>query len=167
MMIVDREKIRGIFPDNSIQVKLNPNNPPTASNLTLTKWKVIMQVDGKKSLQQIIDELQLGEDESLSIFYELFEQEFIQIIPQKMQEAVYAEPDFFVNLENILINIIGPVAVYVINDVMWELNQAKDKFLVNDIPSLTESISREISDESKRVQFQKEMLRLIKTYEIC
>jgi transcription elongation factor GreA-like protein len=58
------------------------------------------------------------------------------------------------------------VAVYIINDVLWELNETREKFVVEKIPSLTESISREILDEIKRVQFQKDMLKLIKNYEI-
>jgi hypothetical protein len=155
-----------VFPNYKVLIKINPDNPPTASNLTLTEWKVIMQVDGKKNLQNIIDELSIGEEESLAIFHELYKKNLIEIVVQDDVQKQLAGEEFFQNLENILVKIIGPVAVYIINDVLWELNETREKFVVEKIPSLTESISREILDEIKRVQFQKDMLKLIKNYEI-
>ncbi len=155
-----------MFPNYKVLVKINPDNPPTASNLTLTEWKVIMQVDGKKNLQNIIDELSIGEEESLAILHELYKKNLIEIVVQDDVQEQLAGEEFFQNLENILVKIIGPVAVYIINDVLWELNETREKFVVEKIPSLTESISREILDEIKRVQFQKDMLKLIKSYEI-
>jgi len=161
-----KENIRRVFPNYKVLIKINPDNPPTASNLSLTEWKVIMQVDGKKNLQNIIDELSIGEEESLAIFHELYKKNLIEIVVQDDVQEQLAGEEFFQNLENILVKIIGPVAVYIINDVLWELNETREKFVVEKIPSLTESISREILDEIKKVQFQKDMLKLIKNYEI-
>jgi len=166
MTTEEKENIRRVFPNYKVLVKINPDNPPTASNLTLTEWKVIMQVDGKKNLQNIIDELSIGEEESLAILHELYKKNLIEIVVQDDVQEQLAGEEFFQNLENILVKIIGPVAVYIINDVLWELNETREKFVVEKIPSLTESISREILDEIKRVQFQKDMLKLIKSYEI-
>jgi hypothetical protein len=166
MITEEKENTRRVFPNYKVLVKINPDNPPTASNLTLTEWKVIMQVDGKKNLQNIIDELSIGEEESLAIFHELYKKNLIEIVVQDDVEEKLAGEEFFQNLENILVKIIGPVAVYIINDVLWELNETREKFVIEKIPSLTESISREILDETKRVQFQKDMLKLIKNYEI-
>ena len=166
MTTEEKENIRRVFPNYKVLIKINPDNPPTASNLTLTEWKVIMQVDGKKNLQNIIDELSIGEEESLAIFHELYKKNLIEIVVQDDVQEQLAGEEFFKNLENILVKIIGPVAVYIINDVLWELNETREKFVVEKIPSLTESISREILDEIKRVQFQKDMLKLIKNYEI-
>ena len=70
--------------------------------------------------------------------------------------------DFFTQVEDVLVNYIGPVAPYVINDVLLELNEEKDKFLKEKAPLLIESLSQEILDDSKRVQFQREMLEVIK-----
>jgi hypothetical protein len=166
MIKEEKENTRRVFPNYKVLVKINPDNPPTASNLTLTEWKVIMQVDGKKNLQNIIDELSIGEEESLAIFHELYKKNLIEIVVQDDVEEKLAGEEFFQNLEIILVKIIGPVAVYIINDVLWELNETREKFVIEKIPSLTESISREILDETKRVQFQKDMLKLIKNYEI-
>ncbi len=85
---------------------------------------------------------------------------------EQIRQKEFAGENFFKKLEEVLVKIIGPVAVYVINDVLWELNEIRDKFLIDKIPLLIESISREILDDKKRVHFQKEMLDLIKGYEI-
>jgi len=155
-----------VFPNNKVIIKINPKNPPIASNLSLTEWKVIMQVDGQKNLQEIINELALGEEESLAIFHQLYQKNLIEIVVEENIQGRIAGGEFFKHLESILIQIIGPVSVYVIDDVLWELNETREKFIIEKIPSLTESISREILDDKKRVQFQEEMLSLIKNYEI-
>ena len=64
MTLEEKERIRKIFPDNSVIIKVNPNNPPTESSLSSAEWQVITQVDGKKSLQNIIDSLSIAKDQS-------------------------------------------------------------------------------------------------------
>ena len=56
--------------------------------------------------------------------------------------------------------------MYLIDDVLWELNETRENFIIEKIPSLAEAISREILDDKKQVQFQEEILALIKSYEI-
>jgi hypothetical protein len=155
-----------VFPNNKVIIKINPKNPPTAADLSLKEWKVIMQVDGQKNLHEIIRELAFGEEESLAIFHELYQKNLIEIVVDEDMHSKVAGKDFFRSLENILVKIIGPVSVYVIDDVLWELNETRENFIIEKIPSLAESISREILDDKKRVQFQEEMLSLIKNYEI-
>ena len=155
-----------MFPNNKVIIKINPKNPPTAADLSLKEWKVIMQVDGHKTLQEIIQELAIGEEESLAIFHELYQKNLIEIVVDENIQNRIAGEDFFKSLENVLVNIIGPVSVYIIDEVLWEMNESRENFIIEKIPSLTESISREILDDKKRLQFLKEMLLLIKGYEI-
>jgi hypothetical protein len=162
----EKEQIRRVFPNTAVLIKINPNNPPTESSLSSAEWQVITQVDGKKSLRNIIDILKLEENKGLELFYKLHQKDLIQIeIEAKTAEEI-AGDKFFDKLEEVLVKIIGPVAVYVINDVLWELNETREKYLKDKIPLLIESISGEILDDNKRMQFQKEMLILIKGYEI-
>ena len=57
---------------------------------------------------------------------------------------------------------IGPVAQYLINDVLTELNLTADKLSKDRLPEFIELLSDEISDENKKIKFQREMLNLIK-----
>lgn len=162
----EKERIRRIFPTNKVLIKINPNNPPTESSLSSAEWQVITKVDGKKNLQNIIDTQNLDEDQGLQIFYKLHQKDLIQIVEDQQNKVEVAGENFFSKLEEVLVKIIGPVAVYVINDILWELNESREKFIKDKIPFLIESISGEILDDNKRMQFQKEMLDLIKNYEI-
>ena len=162
----EKERIRKIFPNNSVIIKINPNNPPTESSLSSAEWQVITQVDGKKSLQNIIDSVAFENDPSLQLFFNLYEKKLIEIVAEYKTQAQYADEKFFRNLDEVLVKIIGPVAVYVINDVLGELNETREKFFIDKIPLLIESLSIEILDDRKRMNFQKEMLDLIKGYEI-
>ena len=58
----EKEKIRKIFPNNSVIFKINSKNPPTESSLSSAEWQVIIQIDGKKTLENIISALSLEED---------------------------------------------------------------------------------------------------------
>jgi hypothetical protein len=162
----EKEQIRRVFPTNTVLININPNNPPTESSLSSAEWQVITQVDGKKNLQNIMDSLKLEENRGLEIFYKLHQKDLIQIVVEQKNREEVAGEKFFFKLEEVLVKIIGPVAVYVINDVLWELSESREKFRKDNIPLLIESISSEITDEKKRMLFQKEMLDVIKSYEI-
>ena len=166
MTTEEREQIRKIFSNNSVIIKINTNNPPTESNLSSAEWQVIMQVDGNKSLKNIIDSLNYEADQSLEILCNLYEKKLIEIVVEQKKMEDFADAIFFSKLDEVLVKILGPLAVYIINDVLWEMNETRDKFIINNIPLLIESISKEILDDKKRVNFQKEMLDLIKGYEI-
>ena len=162
----DKEQIRRVFPTNAVLIKINPNNPPTESSLSSAEWQVITQVDGKKNLQNIMDSLNLEENRGLEIFYKLHQKDLIQIVEERKSSEEIAGEKFFDKLDEVLVKIIGPVAVYVINDVLWELGESREKFQKDKVPLVIESISGEITDDKKRMLFQKEMLEVIRGYEI-
>jgi hypothetical protein len=166
MTIDEKEKIRRVFPDNKIVIAINPENQPTESTLSSAEWQVISRVNGKKNLQEIIDELSFEEDECLRVLYSLYEKKIVGVNLDKKTQQEFVSAEFFEKLEKVLTKVIGPVSVYVIDDVLWDLDEKRDEFIAARIPVLIESVSREIPDEKKMVQFQKEMLDIIKNYEI-
>jgi hypothetical protein len=70
---------------------------------------------------------------------------------------------FFDELEQVLVQYIGPVAPYIIEDILTDLGEDKHNFEDDKIPLLIEALSREITDDKKRVAFQRDMLERIKT----
>ena len=166
MAIPDIAQIRSALPDNNTVLKLNPDKPTSEVKLKSAEWQIILQIDGKKTVQEVIDILGGGDDSVLYHLYELYQKNLIipdldaKSPPIHIQEYVSAE--FFKKIEYVLIGYIGPVAPYVINDVMLELNEDPEQFLKENIPLLIESVSQEILDDTKRVKFQREMLDYIK-----
>ena len=69
---------------------------------------------------------------------------------------------FFEELEQVLVQYIGPVAPYILEDNLTELGEVRENFDAEKIPILIEALSQEITDDKKRVEFQKDMLNRIK-----
>ncbi len=154
--------IRNVIPHNYVIFSIKSKQSPTDIQLKSSEWAIITQVDGNKTVQKISDNLGLTEEESLELFYGLFRKQLINIKEIQSPEKIFASSEFFADLESTLVKTIGPVANYLINDVLWELNEKRDRFLKDRIPLLIESISHEINDEQKSVLFQQEMLTKIK-----
>ena len=163
MAISEMEKVREIFPDNSVIFKLNPDKPTSEIKLKSVEWQIVLQINGRNKVQDIVDELGAGENDIWPHIFNLYQKNLIiPELPAENQQDDFVEVIFFKTIEKVLINYIGPVAHYVIDDVLLDLNEKPDKFLKEKIPLLIESISQEILDDTKRVKFQREMLNYIK-----
>jgi methionine synthase II (cobalamin-independent) len=156
------KKIREAIPHNDVVFEIKQDKPETGLDLKSSEWAVLTQIDGMKSVQTILNNLTFSEEEGLRFFYNLYVNGLVAVKDVRKKDQDFVMPSFFTALEEILIKIIGPVAGYIIDDVLWEMDQTREKFLKEQVPILTESISQEISDDGKRVLFQQEMLEIIK-----
>ena len=157
-----RKLIRNVIPNNFVIFSVISSQSVTDAQLKSSEWAIVTQIDGDQTVQQIIDKLDLDEFECLSMLYSLFQKKLIQIQKIQTEDQIYVSSGFFEKLESSLVKIIGPVANYLIDDVMWELSEDRDKFVKDKVPMLIEAISQEINDEHKSVQFQQQMLNEIK-----
>ena len=158
----EHKLIRIAIPNNFVIFSVISSQAVTDAQLKSSEWAIVTQIDGVQTVQQIIDKLDLDEMECLAILYSLFQKKLIQIQKIQTEDQIYVSSQFFEKLENALVTIIGPVANYLIDDVMWEISEDKDKFVRDKVPMLIEAISQEINDEHKSVQFQQQMLDEIK-----
>jgi hypothetical protein len=78
------------------------------------------------------------------------------------QSIQFSREVFFKRLEEVLVRNIGPVASYIIDDVLLDLNTERGQVNQENAALLTEAISHQITDEDKRLKFQQEMLEYIK-----
>jgi len=158
----ERKIIRSVIPNNFVIFSVISSQAVTDAQLKSSEWAIVTQIDGKQTVQQIIDKLDFDEFECLSILYSLFQKKLIQIQKIQTEDQIYVSSHFFEKLENALVTIIGPVANYLIDDVMWDLSEDRERFLKDKVPMLIEAISKEINDEHKSVLFQRQMLDEIK-----
>ncbi len=135
---------------------------PGEVSLNSMEWAVITQIDGERTVDEIARKLTFSLPEAMQIFNALVEKGLIEIIAIKDETVKTVSSAFFNQLEKILVQFIGPVATYVINDTLLELNADRSNYPKNMVPELIELLSDEISDESKKIEFQKQMLTLLK-----
>jgi hypothetical protein len=157
-----RKIIRSVIPNNFVIFKVISSQAVTEAQLKSFEWAIVTQIDGNQTVQQIIEKLDLDEFDCLSTMYSLYKKNLIQIQKIQTEDQKYVSTVFFDKIEKSLVKIIGPVANYLIEDVMWELNESREKFNKDKAPMLIEAISKEINDEHKSVQFQQQMLNEIK-----
>ncbi|KAA3608795.1 MAG: hypothetical protein D8M58_18840 [Calditrichaeota bacterium] len=131
-------------------------------NLRSAEWMVLTQVNGEQSIQEIAAVGAMSVKDVTRILYNLYQLELIELYQAEKKEKNTLGLSFFSNMEKVLIDIIGPVAPFVIDDVLLEINQTKNKFPSERVAELIELICDEIQDEQKKITFQAEMLNYIK-----
>ncbi len=132
-------------------------------NLRSSEWMVLTQVNSDQAIQDIAAKTAMTLQDTIRILYKLFQLDLIELYLTEKKEKNTLGLSFFSNMEKVLIDIIGPVAPFVIEDVLLETNQTKNKFPAERVAELIELLCDEMHDEQKKIKFQTEMLSHIKT----
>ncbi len=143
--------------NNQIYV-LARDKSPTEVSLKSAEWAIITQVDGEKTVADVAAALALNTVESFVLFKGLLEKNLIELSGSKTVEEQYVPQSFFEVLKKEFIDVVGPVAPFIISDVIVEHEIKMDRLKKEMIPELIEVLSDEISDETKKVKFQQNML---------
>ncbi len=141
---------------------LSRDNSPSDVTLRSAEWAVITQLDGHKTIEEIADSLAFSLDEAILLFSGLYSKGLVDFVSADKVKQSLVPIDFFKKVENELVRIIGPVANFVIDDVLWAMDEKKETFQTDKIAELIEAITEEIPDDTKKLAFQKQMLDLIK-----
>ncbi len=153
-----------IIPHEYVVFGLSKTKSPTEVTLRSSEWAIITQIDGQKSILEIAQVLAMTLDEAFDLFNGLYQKGLIDIVStQKIKETCVPE-EFFDRLQTELTQIIGPVAPFVIEDVLWNMDSKKEALPITRLPELIETISEEIPDDKKKLVFQQQMLTLMKEY---
>ncbi|MHB2147550.1 hypothetical protein ACX8XP_00710 [Calditrichota bacterium LG25] len=131
-------------------------------SLSSVEWGVITQIDGQKTVGEIAGNLALSLEEAFEVVNALRKKGLIFFDREiEVKEEVVGKP-FLQKVNETLTRYIGPVAQYLIHDVLTELRLEEEKIPRSRLPEFIEILSDEISDEKKKVNFQREMLSLLK-----
>jgi len=153
---------KSIIPHEQVVFNLSKDKSPGGMNLRSAEWAIITQIDGKKTLQEIALILALSQEEAINLFIGLYEKGLIGVQSTQKKEKSYVANSFFQTLEKELTAVIGPVAPFIIDDTLKEMELSQDQFQTNSVPDLIELLTDEISDNSKKIKFQTIMLDFIK-----
>ncbi len=135
-----------------------------ASDISLSsvEWGIITQIDGIKTVGEIAKNLALTLDEAFAIFNSLRKKGLIYFDHEIEISVELVDEQFIKKVQDRLIKYIGPVAQYVITDVLQELKVEDNQIPKTQVPEFIEMLSEEISDEKKKINFQREMLKLLR-----
>jgi hypothetical protein len=157
------QHVKEIIPSQDLVFKLSSKGAPDEVRLKHEAWSVLSQIDGKKTVGDISDELKMGEHDTAWILYKLFTSGLIEVAtgPQRKEKKL-VDVGFFGLVEERLAQIIGPVASVILEEEIINMGEEKGSFPVEKVSLLVEKVSGDIADDAQRIAFQKATLDALK-----
>ncbi len=142
---------------------LNQERTPEDANLMHLDWAVVSQLDGKKTVRQIANNLSLNTREIEEIFKKLVAADLL-IPVSKSNENNYLPSDYFKSLIHEMTLLLGPVAGIILEDVLKMMHYSRDNFERYKLPVFIDLLTNQIDDPVKQIEFQKKIYSLSKVY---
>jgi len=157
------QQIKEIISSQDIVFKLSSKRAPDEVRLKHDSWSVLSQIDGKKTVGDISDELKMGEYDTARNLYKLFSSGLIEVAtaPQRKAKKI-VDGGFFDLVEKELAGIIGPVAPVILDEEIKDMGEERNSFPVEKVSLLVEKVSGEIADDTHRIAFQKTTLSALR-----
>ena len=150
------EQIKEIIPSQDLIFRLSSKRAPEEIRLQHEEWSVLSQIDGKKKVGDIADELKMGEHETARILYKLFSAGLIEVGTEpQLKTKKIVDAGFLAYLEGKLAAIIGPVASVILEEEIKDMDEQRVAFPTEKVSLLVEKISSEIVNDTQRIEFQK------------
>jgi hypothetical protein len=147
---------------NEMIFKISPGKSPEKANLKSLEWAVLTQLNGKISVGEISNLLSLDQKEIETIFRKLIEEGLVQVADRTANENIVSQEQV-ASLSSLFTRYVGPVAKYIIEENLAEMDSTRENLLKEKFTFLIEMLSLEISDERKRVEFQKKATLELRT----
>ncbi|MCK5453579.1 MAG: hypothetical protein KAJ16_04415 [Calditrichia bacterium] len=141
------------------------NNEKTAedSDLLHLEWAVVSQLDGRKTVRQIAENLALNPAEVEEIFKKLVSDDLLVLV-NKPEENIIVPSEFIKLVNHEMTHLLGPVASVIIEDVMDMMRLNKENIDRRNLPNLIDLLTNQIDDPVKQIEFQKNIYPQIKQY---
>ena len=159
------QNIKELIPSQDMVFKLSSKRAPDEVRLQHDEWSILSQIDGKKTVGDISEELKMAEHDSVRILYKLFSSGLIEVAtePQRKTQKI-VDAVFFDFLEQQLTEILGPVTSVILEEEIKDMGEEKGSFPLGKVSLLVEKVSGDIADDMQRIAFQKKILEALKGY---
>ncbi|MBP7864641.1 MAG: DUF4388 domain-containing protein [Acidobacteria bacterium] len=160
----DWEAIRAAIPNTNLVFKMSSGTPSEIS-LNAVEWNILRHINGIDSIREIAVKVDIMLLDVAKAFRKLYEAGLIEIVGEavdQVEQKTGIDPALFDLVERELARNIGPLAAIVLDDHIQSLGESRDAFPKDKLPELIENLSTEINDPRKMIDFQKNMLDIIK-----
>jgi hypothetical protein len=163
--IEDWQKIKQVISSMNVTFKLSTSGSTSAINLQPDEWQVLAQVNGNRTVGQIIENTGSDEFNIARILFQLYTIGLLEIVPENARPAgPTVDVKFIDKIESELKKIIGPLAAVVVEEAIEGFGANRNAFPHAKIASLIETLCSEISDENKKIHFSQIMIDQLKNY---
>ena len=162
------DRITSLIPSSSIRYCLDPDVKEKDIHLKSIQWKVLANINGKRSIADIAQNIGLGVSDAMKVFYTLAKLELLRDADLEETEPSRTsidlpETSFILSLKEDLTRAIGPIAPFVIMETAQDMDL---DLLADDIgqrAALIETISSKIPDEVMALKFLNTMTDWLNT----
>ena len=120
---------------------------------------VLMEMDGKKTLGQVAQSLNMNMKTLREIAKRIHQ---MQLCEQAAESVPLLGRDFFNVLSSELSKAMGPIADVVIEDEIADMGESRDRFPAHRAAELVDVLARQILREERKVAFQQEMVKKLR-----
>jgi DNA-binding MarR family transcriptional regulator len=121
--------------------------------------RLLIAIDDRKPLEQIAAEVGMASSTLTATVSKLLELNLIEAVQKNRQ---FLDDRFITKLKLNLSRAVGPMAEILIEDVVEDLNLTVNEIPKSQVAELISALAFEIPDEDSRIQFKKEMLKVLK-----
>jgi hypothetical protein len=157
------DRIRKAIPSTETAFRLSSRHNTEDIVLKSEDWNTLICLDGVKTMAEIARELKISEIETAKKLYRLLSAKLIETAerPRQSPKRVIGRAFFDIVLKE-LVWVMGPMAQVVMEDHIADMGEEISAFPKERAAELVEGISHEISNEGKRIEFQKRMVEILR-----
>jgi len=152
------DRITSLIPSSSVIYSLDPDIKEKDITLKSIQWKVLANIDGKRSIADVAQSVGLGVSDAMKVFYTLVKLELLRDADLSESETAsisiaLPETSFIAALRDDLTRAIGPIAPFIIMETARDMDL---DLLADDVgqrAALIETLSSRIPDEEMSLKF--------------
>ena len=155
--------IKDVLSSTDAVFNISPSGSTNTVSLKPIEWQVLAQVNGERSVVEIGNILDLHEFEVARIIYSLTTAGLLhEVSGAKKEFREIVDESFFVQLNNLFTDVMGPIGPIIVDEEIILLGEDPASFPQTKAAELVERVSLEIADSSKRAEFQKQMVLVLR-----
>ena len=152
------DKITSLIPSSSAVYALEPDIRDKEVQLKSIQWRVLTTIDGKKSIADIAQGINLGVSDCMKILYTLLKMGLLRDAAQQDSQEVrrsinLPETEFINSLKSALTQAMGPIAPYIIVETAEDLKADLLSDSTDQKAFLIETLSSKIPNEKMSLKF--------------
>ena len=143
--------------------KLSSGELKSEISLTPEVWRVLTLVNGVRSLGEIAQNLGMDPTQVLNIANSALQAHILELAPGSVSlPSPMVDGAFLDELSRELARAMGPLATVIVEDEIAALGEKREAFPRDRLADLIERVSEAIKDSTKRLNFQRLMLDVIR-----
>jgi hypothetical protein len=152
------DKMREVIPSLNTIFRLSLQENPENKNVNGEQWNVLALCNGTKTVSEIAQTLNWDASKTSKTIFQLVQLGLLEKgEDRKPVKKKLVSENFFLVLETELKKVIGPMALFIIDDKLSQLGETKDSLAHDQALSFVEALSEEISHEVKKKEFLRAM----------